>query len=175
MLGQDDSADNRLTPPTSGEQDSTAPPAADPNRFDPIHDSLKSQTAQYKKLAQARSMLDKVRKEMDELVELGDMIGPEDVIGAAGRLVGHGIGAGAMAELLADMPATGGEVLAAWISQHDQAVFEREQQLDVVLEGARHQLGVAGMHALMVDHVMAKAAKSLAPVSNQLGGVPNAS
>ena len=114
------------------------------------HDMLK---AQYGKLKGARDLLDHTRQEMDQLTKLGDTIIPDDVIKASGRLVGHGIGNAAMAEILATMPAQGGQPLAEWVKQHDAEVRQREQHLDQVSDQFRHHLAVTGLRVLAADHL----------------------
>src|SRR5215469_9796008 len=52
------------------------------------HDVAK---AIYGKTVSAKNMLDRIREEMDKLTNMADTVTPQDVIGAAGRLVGHGI------------------------------------------------------------------------------------
>src|SRR5215469_12402864 len=82
----------------------------------------------YGKTVSARNMLDHIRTELDRLTNLADTVTPQDVIGAAGRLVGHGIPAKEMATLLADMPTNAGQGLAAWVQMHDQNARQQEME-----------------------------------------------
>ena len=113
------------------------------------HDVAK---AQFEKLAESRSMLDKARAELTSLSKLGDLVTQEDVIKGAGKLVAAGLSPMAVAKLLSDMPEKGTE-LNAWLTQHATGLAERETQLAPVLEAARHQLGVAAMKTLVGHHI----------------------
>lgn len=108
--------------------------------------------AQYQKLAESSSRLDDVRQQLDRLQGMGDAVEQDDVIKAAGLLVGKGLSPMAMAGLLADMP-EGGEALTAWVAQQAQQVTQREQQLAPLKSGARQALGSAALHSLALDHV----------------------
>ena len=113
------------------------------------HDRAK---AQFDKLADARSMLDKVRVELTSLDKLGDLVTSEDVIKGAGKLVAAGLSPLAVAKLLSDMPEKG-PAINGWLVQHATQVAGRETQLEPVLAAARHQMGVAGMRSLIGQHV----------------------
>src|SRR5258706_14477162 len=104
--------------------------------------------ARYGKMSEARNMLDKVRREMDKLLRLGDMVTPEDVTKAAGNLVGHGLSAPAVAQLISDMPTQGGETLQAWIAKHDEDVTKRGAVVRPVHEVARHEMGLSALRLL---------------------------
>lgn len=125
-----------------------ASPAPDGDDLFPVlshqHDSMK---AQYDKLSQSRSMLDKVRVELDHLSGLGEALDQEAVIKSAGKLVSHGLGASAMASLLADMP-EGGEALHDWVTGHEQTLAKQEAQIDPALAEMRHHLGLAGLRLI---------------------------
>jgi len=110
--------------------------------------------AVYRKLQQAKATFDHIRVEMDKLVEMGDTVSPEDVVAAAGRVVGHGVPAGDMASLLAQMPTMAGQGLAAWLAQQDQAVRAQEMHIDQVREIAQHRMGVSAFRTLAADHLM---------------------
>jgi hypothetical protein len=102
----------------------------------------------------AQQVLDHLRVELDQLMDKGDTVRPEHVIEAAGRLVGHGLGATQLAQIMSDMPATGGEGLASWIRMHDVTISNAEQQLSRANDILRNRLGVAGIRALSADHVV---------------------
>jgi hypothetical protein len=108
---------------------------------------------QFKQTQQAFETLDHVRGELDELMNLGDMVRPEDVIQAAGRLVGKGFGAENLAQLLSDMPTMGGQGLASRIRMHDITVVKAEAALQQQANVARNRLGVAGIKSLAASHM----------------------
>lgn len=114
------------------------------SHFSSKHDNVQ---AQYEKLTKADQTLKSVRKIMDKLVGLGDMIEEDDVMDAASGLVAAGLTSAAVAGLLADAPQNP-EGLQAWVQQHDEDVTKREAQLEQVLANARHQMAVAGIKSL---------------------------
>ena len=116
-----------------------------------MHDRLR---AAYEKLSELDGQYRRVRGEMDGLVKLGDMVDPDDVVKAAGRLVGHGLGAESIAEIMATMPPNGGQPLAAWVQQQDQRFGVMEQQLAGMKDGIQHQLLVAGVRVLAAEHII---------------------
>src|SRR5215472_18693703 len=97
---------------------------------------------QYKDGMKAQQVLDHLRVELDQLMDMGDVVRPEHVIEAAGRLVVHGIGATQLAQIMSDMPATGGEGLASWIRAHDLTITQAEMQLAQSTNVLQHRLGV---------------------------------
>jgi hypothetical protein len=109
---------------------------------------------QYKDGMKAQEVLDHLRTELDQLLDYGDMVRPEQVIEAAGRLVGHGIGATQLAQIMSDMPAIGGEGLASWVRMHDVTVTNAEQALIQQNNLVGHRLGMVGMRMLAQQHVM---------------------
>ncbi len=116
-----------------------------------MHDRLK---AGYQKLSELDGQYRKVRTEMDQLVKLGDMVEPDDVVKAAGRLVGHGLGAEAIAEIVASMPPNGGQPLAAWVQAQDLRFTQMEQQLAGMKTGIQHQMAVSGLRVLAAEHII---------------------
>lgn len=138
----------------------------------PLFATASAQKAQFTKLAEARSMLDKVRVELTSLDKLGDLVTSEDVIRGAGKLVAAGLSPMAMAKLLSDLPEQG-PAINAWLASHAQAVGQREQQLDPVLAEARHQLGVSALRALAGHHVeqsLQQAPGAAAPANDLAAG-----
>jgi len=129
-----------------------------PQRGGPDELGLRKQTdvqkAIYQKTVHARSMLDHIRTELDKLTNMADSVSPEDVIGAAGRLVGHGIPAKEMATLLADMPTNAGQGLAAWVGMHDQNARQQEAEVDRITHMARYQMGLAAFRELAGNHIL---------------------
>jgi hypothetical protein len=114
------------------------------------HDTLR---AQFSKLGEAKQLLDHTRRELDGLLKLGDAVEPDDVVKVSGRLVGHGFGSAQMAELLATMPAVGGQPLAEWLKVHDLDVTRREAQMGQIQAGLGHHLAVAGLRMLAAQHL----------------------
>lgn len=124
---------------------------------------------QYKDGMRAQQVLDHLREELDQLMDHGDMIRPEQVIEAAGRLVGHGIGAAQLAQLMSDMPATGGEGLAGWIRMHDVTVTNAEQALMQENNLIRHRMGMVGMRMLAQQHVQSRVDMHLQGMQASMG------
>jgi hypothetical protein len=157
-------SDNPFAPPTAGlntlstgaPKSDSAPPSArgagTPTPFDQVHQNLESAQKQYKNNMKAYQVIDHVRREMDDLMEMGDMVRPEDVIQAAGRLVGHGLGAENLAQVLGDMPTVGGQGLASWIRMHDVTIRGAEAKLGQETDLMRHRLAIAGFRSLAAIH-----------------------
>jgi hypothetical protein len=107
---------------------------------------------QYKNNVKAFEVIDHVRRELDGLLDKGDIVRPEDVVQAAGRLVGHGLGAENLATLLADMPTLGGQGLASWIRMHDITVKQTEMNLAKETDLYRHKMAVSAFRSLAATH-----------------------
>lgn len=127
---------------TSPQPAAPAPPLSP----EAAHSTLR---ARFDKLEEAEGRLAAVRGEMDHLVSLGDVVQTEDVVKAASRLVGHGLDPRSLASMLADMPTSNAEQLAAWVLSQDAQVRGREAQLASVAGATRHALGIAAMRVLM--------------------------
>jgi hypothetical protein len=129
--------------------------------------------ARFNKLTEADARLGAVRSALDSLVKLGDTVSQEDVVKAAGGLVGAGLSAPAIASMLADMPPDG-EALQGWIAQQDQGVKQREAQLKAVTGMAQHQMGVEALRALIghaaVGHAQRMAAQAASAGPLAIGG-----
>lgn len=146
--------------------------AADPltQQTQQQHDGAK---AVYDQLTKAKGMLDHMRREMDQLVQKGDTVSPDEVVSAAGRVVGHGVGAREMAMMLADMPQMAGQGLAAWLAAHDQGVRQQEAHVAQMLQVAAHRYGVAGVGMLAADALhngLKEGGKLAGPPGIQAGG-----
>lgn len=128
-----------------------------------LHAEFERAHAVFGKLAEARSTLDKAREGLTSLRKLGDLVTQDDVIKEAGKLVAHGLSPMAMAKMLSDMPEKG-EELQAWLVQHAAGLAQREAQLEPVLAGARHEMGVTALRALF-GH---EAASSMQPTGSQV-------
>lgn len=131
----------------------TPPPVNRQARQNPVKAGLEATQAQYNKVKEAHQLVDHARFELDELAKLADTVIPDDVLKAAGRLVGHGFGSANMAELLSTMPSTGGAPLAAWIAQHDVAFRQTEAKMQLMRQQMQHQLAVQGMQYLAAEHL----------------------
>lgn len=133
-----------------------------------LMDGLKAQhdlaASHFSKLGKAADTMGKVRAEMDKLAQMGDSVEPDDVIEAAGALVGAGLAPAALAQLLSDMPSSGGEQLAAWVQQHDQMLQQREQQNQALHGQARHELAASALRGI--------AGHSMGPQPGPPGGLP---
>jgi len=149
------------------------PPSKAGQPFADVHQNLKYAQNRFDTNMKAQRVLDHLRVELDQLMEMGDMVRPENVIESAGRLVGHGIGATQLAQIMSDMPAQGGEGLASWIRMHDVTITNAERQLAQQTSVIQHQLGVAGIRSIAATHMQQEAmGPQMAgqPVSNSLGG-----
>src|SRR3954471_9310427 len=133
-----------------------------------IHDKVK---AQFQHVGEVGKNLSGVSNILDGLVKLGDVVTEDDVVKAAGKIVGKGLlAANAMAGILAGMPENGGgEALAGWIAQHDQEIKQQQMQVEQLHEAVGHQLAVSAHHVIgealggpMVE----------APDANALGAMP---
>lgn len=136
------------------------PLATSPDQLIHAHHSMVR--AQYGKLKEADGLLKKVREEMDNLVDLGDSVDTQDVIKASGKLVGHGIAAPQMAEILSSMPAGGGQPLAEWLVKQDQIVRSREAQMHQVKSVMQSHLAASGLRVLAAEHLKATNAGPMA-------------
>jgi hypothetical protein len=124
-----------------------------PGSFDPVHQQMYQAKTAFEQNMKAFDVLDRVRDELDELMNMGDMVRPEDVIKAAGRLVGHGFGAENLAQLLSDMPTVGGQGLASWIRMHDISVVKAETQLQQQTAAFQSRMGVTALRSLAASQV----------------------
>jgi len=119
----------------------------------PLEQTGATLQVQYKDGMKAQQVLDHLRVELDQLMDMGDVVRPEHVIEAAGRLVGHGIGATQLAQIMSDMPSVGGEGLASWIRMHDMTVSQAETQLMQENNLLRHRMGVTGLRMMAEQHI----------------------
>src|SRR5215469_36674 len=142
-------------PPSMAPSGQAGPPPASKagQPFADVHQQLKYTQSQFKQGQQAQQVLDHLRRELDSLMEMGYTVRPEHVIEAAGRLVGHGIGATQIATIMSDMPAQGGEGLASWIRMHEAVVSQAEMQLIQENRLIQHNMGVAAVSAMAATHL----------------------
>jgi len=140
---------NTGMPPEEAPHRDTRPSSRSPTSpFQQVHDELDEVHSAYKTTERAFKVLDHIRRELDHLMEMGDVVRPEDVIQSAGRLVGHGLGAENLAQLLADMPITGGQGLASWIRMHDLTITQAEMKLGQEAQLLQQRLGVASIRSI---------------------------
>lgn len=116
----------------------------------------------HQKLVNADRILGVLRGEMDKLALMQDTVTPEDVISAAGRVVGHGVPARELASLLAEMPSQAGQGLAAWVAQQDQALTQQEAHVAQMKEIAQHRMGVSAVRTMAADEMMARGRRAAA-------------
>lgn len=147
---------NALGAPGDMAPDNMTPPKGGSGRAGPMqelmaaHDHAK---AVYGQVTKARNLLDHMRREMDQLTSKGDVVSPQDVIAAAGRVVGHGAGATEMATILSSMPSMAGQGLAAWLAAHDVGIRNQEAHVDQMKSLAQHQMGVAALRVIAGVHM----------------------
>lgn len=132
-----------------------------------LADAHSQAQANFAATSKVMSSLAQVREQMISLVKLGDTIQPEDVMTAAGKLVGHGQDPMAIVGLLADMPETGGEPMAAWIAQHAEMIIAKSQEAAQVHAATQHQLGVAGMTSLVAHSLGGQPSGQIQPAQAQ--------
>lgn len=145
--------------PPSG-QAGPVPPSKQGQPFAGVHQNLRYLQNQFDDNVKAQKVLDHLRTELDQLMDMGDMVRPEHVIEAAGRLVGHGIGATQLAQIMSDMPAQGGEGLASWVRMHDVTVTQAENAVSMENRVLGRRLGVAGIKSLAASHLEQEASQA---------------
>lgn len=145
-----------------------AGPVSDPGPTDVLqglHGETQDAANHFDKLGQVRERLDKTREVMDSLVKLGDTVTTDDVMKATASLVTAGVDPIGLAKTLSTMPPAGGEALAGWLQQQDQAIAQKEAALGQMHEAARHDLGVKAMRTLMMHAHMPPGVASASPVT----------
>lgn len=128
-------------------------PSTQPSPQDLIEGHHAQVKAQYAKVKEHQATIDGVRRELDSLTKLGDMISPGDVVKAAGKIVGGGVAAPAMAEILSNMPNAGGQPLQEWVRKNEAIFVGLEQQIAGIRGKLQHHLGVSGLRALAGQHL----------------------
>ena len=140
-----------LNPQTAGP---TPSPGQGPNFVQQLQQAHDQSKAQMSSLQKKVSQMKAIRGEFDRLMSLGDTISPEDVIEAAGSLVGAGFGPDEIASMLSQAPLQGGgQALAQWVAQDEAQVKQSEQQLQAAMKQQTIHLGIAGMTNLHANHV----------------------
>lgn len=168
-LPQAPSPDQPEGPIPKGQRADTSGPFGD------VHANLNQSIAKYRVGQRAQQVVDHLRGELDNLMDMGDVVRPEDVIGAAGRLVGKGVGPQQLAELLSSMPTVGGEGLASWVRMHDATMRQVEMALSKENDMSRHQMGIAGMRSLAAnaaeDHIRRQVGAATATTRGSMGAL----
>ena len=141
------------------------PPSKAGTPFADVHQGLKYAKAQYNQGMKAQGVLDHLRRELDGLMDLGDTVRPEHIIEAAGRLVGHGLGATQLAQIMSDMPAQGGEGLASWVRMHDLTISQAEQRVMMENKLLQHNMGVAAVGSMAATHLEQRIGQNTPPIN----------
>jgi len=163
-----------LQPPGgSGIEGLALPPSKQGQPFADVHQNLRYVKSQFETGMKAQKVLDHLRTELDGLMDMGDMVRPENVIEAAGRLVGHGLGATQLAQIMSDMPGTGGEGLASWIRMHDMTVTQAEMSLAKENAVLGHRMAVAGIRSIAASHLEQTAMTGQQPTQHIGPGGPS--
>ena len=142
---------NSLLPQTS--------PSLPPGMMEGLQGEYKSALAQFDKAKKSFMTVTKVATEVEKLVDMGDSVTLDDVVSAAGKMVGFGLTATAIASLLAGagggppVPQKEGQALASWCKTQAEQLEQRKQQVTVALDKARHAALVSGEHILQATHV----------------------
>lgn len=136
------------TPPAASDASSAgSPPSPMMKHFG---DASSAALARYQKLQKADETLQRVRKIVDKLGALGDLVAEDDVLEAASDLVGVGLTSSAVAGMLADVPQNA-EGIQQWVQGQEAQVGQREAQLEHVMKLARHELALTGLRGLIGD------------------------
>lgn len=128
-------------------------PPSNPTPQDLIEGRHQQLKAGYAKVKEHQATIDGIRRELDNLTKLGDMISPGDVVKAAGKIVGGGVAAPAMAEILSSMPNAGGQPLQEWVRRNEATFTGLEAQIGDLRSKMQHHLGVAGLRSLAAHHL----------------------
>jgi hypothetical protein len=149
------SPSNPLVPGShpGSESDVPQPTSGDQTPWDQIYGMAQQNKAQYDKIRTASQQVSHLRSGMDKLLQLGDMVTPEDVMNEAGSVVARGISPKDMATLLSGMPISGGQQLQQWLALHDTVLRQHEAQTKQALNLARHRMGVSAMQALAAHNL----------------------
>lgn len=121
--------------------------------LDRLHEARSAARQRFDKIVQTQDQLQLAGRELGQLLSLGDLLSPDDVIKTSANLVGGGIGSHVVAAWLSEMPQTTGDPLMAWVSQHVGEMQQGYQALTPLREQARHELGLSAMRALAGHHL----------------------
>lgn len=121
--------------------------------LDRLHEARSAARQRFDKIVQIQDQLQLAGRELSQLLSLGDLLSPDDVIKTSANLVGGGIGSHVVAAWLSEMPQTTGDPLMAWVAQHVGEMQQGFQALIPMREQARHELGLSAMRALAGHHM----------------------
>lgn len=121
--------------------------------LDRLHEARSAARQRFDKIVQIQDQLQLAGRELAQLLSLGDLLSPDDVIKTSANLVGGGIGSHVVAAWLSEMPQTTGDPLMAWVAQHVGEMQQGYQALVPLREQARHELGLSAMRALAGHHM----------------------
>jgi hypothetical protein len=152
------------------------PPGQSPGNFSVeqhVEQNWQQAQAQHKQLQASVKRMNVARSMLDSLKKKGDQIQVEDVIEGAGTMVGAGFSPTALAQMLAQMPTTGGEALQAWVEQQDQRAQQMDQMLQQKFKASAVHRAITGMASLHVHSIKQRhmAAQGAMPGAPQ-GGAP---
>lgn len=164
----------RADPPGDEDLGPPPPPPADSSphgqMMGSLGNGLASASARQDKTAQSMDLVGKARELMDGLMALGDSVTKDDIIEAAGHMVGTGSPPVAIASLMATCPPDpSGQALAGWVQAQDQNLRQKEALAQQAHAIAGHQLAAASMGHI-VGHSIGQ---RLQTNSQALGGGPS--
>jgi hypothetical protein len=125
---------------------------------------------QHKQLMASEKRMKVARTMLDSLKKKGDQVQVEDVIEGAGTMVGAGFSPQALAQMLAQMPTTGGEALQAWVEQQDQRAQQMDMQLQQTLKSSAIHRAITGMASLHIHSIKQKHMAMAGPSGPAMGG-----
>jgi len=128
--------------------------------------------AQHKQLQASEKRMKVARTMLDSLKKMGDQVQVEDIIHGAGTMVGAGFSPSALAQMLAQMPTTGGEALQAWVEQQDQRAQQMDAQLQQKLKSSAVHRAITGMASLHVHSIKQQHLAAQGAIGLPQGGGP---
>jgi hypothetical protein len=131
--------------------------------------------AQHKQLMASQKRMNVAKSMLDKLKKMGDQVQVEDVIEGAGTMVGAGFSPQALAQMLAQMPTTGGEALQAWVEQQDQRAQQMDQQLQQNIKASAIHRATTAMaslhvHSIKQQHLAAQGMSGPPSGGSSMGG-----
>lgn len=132
----------------------------------PLHEQLggahDDARTKFDELKDVDAQLKRGRTILDDLIAKGDTVSVDDVVKAAGKMVGAGFEPKGMAGLLATLPpeapaGTQGPAnlaLQAWVQQRADALTALEAKAAQSLNAAAHEMGVHALRAIAGHSIM---------------------
>lgn len=118
--------------------------------FSQVHQDARNR---FDKLGEIQNKISKSQQELSQLLGLGELLEPDDIVKSSAKLVAHGVEPHIVATWLADMPQASGEPLVGWLQTHLGQLNQAAQALAPMREQARHHLGMTALAALASEHV----------------------